>query len=383
MALPLPIGSDAAEARGANANSASSAAITIPAVSIVPRAILGWDTSVIWFLRFCRPLLCLQATYDNVDLSASLLAGLPTSQPTNRVLFRWTRSTQVHRKLRNRASAKPRRVGSQYPLRRWRASRQLRPPRPTARSLRWSDPTTSASSPTPGSRSSRSTTTSDVAPGLRERLGEPGAPPFTRGIHERMYRDRLWTMRQYAGLRLARGHQRALPLPDRARLDRALDGLRPADPARPRLRRPALQRRGRAHRGPDRHDRGHADLLRPDPARRRLHLDDDQRPGGDPAAALRAGRRGAGRALREAARHGPERRAEGVHGARQLHLPARADDAPDHRHLRVLPRERAEMEHDLDLRVPHPREGLLGRAGGRRSPSPTRSPTSRRRSSGG
>src|SRR6187200_1673098 len=39
----------------------------------------------------------------------------------------------------------------------------------------------------------------DVAPGLEERLGEPGQPPFTRGIHERMYRDRLWTMRQYAG----------------------------------------------------------------------------------------------------------------------------------------------------------------------------------------
>lgn len=39
----------------------------------------------------------------------------------------------------------------------------------------------------------------DVAPGLEERLGEPGEPPFTRGIHERMYRDRLWTMRQYAG----------------------------------------------------------------------------------------------------------------------------------------------------------------------------------------
>jgi methylmalonyl-CoA mutase N-terminal domain/subunit len=40
---------------------------------------------------------------------------------------------------------------------------------------------------------------SDVAPGLGERLGEPGTPPFTRGIHEGMYRDRLWTMRQYAG----------------------------------------------------------------------------------------------------------------------------------------------------------------------------------------
>jgi methylmalonyl-CoA mutase, N-terminal domain len=40
---------------------------------------------------------------------------------------------------------------------------------------------------------------SDVAPGLGERLGEPGSYPFTRGIHSGMYRDRVWTMRQYAG----------------------------------------------------------------------------------------------------------------------------------------------------------------------------------------
>ena len=39
----------------------------------------------------------------------------------------------------------------------------------------------------------------DVADGLPERLGESGEFPFTRGIHEGMYRDRLWTMRQYAG----------------------------------------------------------------------------------------------------------------------------------------------------------------------------------------
>ena len=39
----------------------------------------------------------------------------------------------------------------------------------------------------------------DVAEGLKERLGEPGEYPFTRGIHDGMYRDRLWTMRQYAG----------------------------------------------------------------------------------------------------------------------------------------------------------------------------------------
>jgi methylmalonyl-CoA mutase N-terminal domain/subunit len=34
---------------------------------------------------------------------------------------------------------------------------------------------------------------------LDERLGAPGRFPFTRGIHAAMYRDRPWTMRQYAG----------------------------------------------------------------------------------------------------------------------------------------------------------------------------------------
>lgn len=32
-----------------------------------------------------------------------------------------------------------------------------------------------------------------------ERIGVPGQFPFTRGIHEEMYRKRLWTMRQFAG----------------------------------------------------------------------------------------------------------------------------------------------------------------------------------------
>src|ERR1700733_4893387 len=30
-------------------------------------------------------------------------------------------------------------------------------------------------------------------------LGRPGQYPFTRGVHEAMYRGRLWTMRQFAG----------------------------------------------------------------------------------------------------------------------------------------------------------------------------------------
>ena len=34
-------------------------------------------------------------------------------------------------------------------------------------------------------------------------LGQPGEFPFTRGPRPRMYRDRLWTMRQYAGMATA------------------------------------------------------------------------------------------------------------------------------------------------------------------------------------
>jgi len=30
-------------------------------------------------------------------------------------------------------------------------------------------------------------------------LGQPGQPPYTRGVHSTMYRGRLWTMRQFAG----------------------------------------------------------------------------------------------------------------------------------------------------------------------------------------
>jgi methylmalonyl-CoA mutase N-terminal domain/subunit len=42
-------------------------------------------------------------------------------------------------------------------------------------------------------------TAADVAKGLDDRLGAPGAYPYTRGVHPGMYRRRPWTMRQYAG----------------------------------------------------------------------------------------------------------------------------------------------------------------------------------------
>jgi len=44
----------------------------------------------------------------------------------------------------------------------------------------------------------------EAPPDLAEKLGLPGSPPYTRGIHPGMYRDRLWTMRQYAGFGDAR-----------------------------------------------------------------------------------------------------------------------------------------------------------------------------------
>ncbi|HEY2217567.1 MAG TPA: methylmalonyl-CoA mutase family protein [Solirubrobacteraceae bacterium] len=45
-------------------------------------------------------------------------------------------------------------------------------------------------------------TPADLPPGIgtdQDPIGHPGAYPFTRGIHESMYRGRLWTMRQFAG----------------------------------------------------------------------------------------------------------------------------------------------------------------------------------------
>src|SRR3989304_2860794 len=40
----------------------------------------------------------------------------------------------------------------------------------------------------------------DVDLAYRRDLGDPGEYPFTRGIHPDMYRGRLWTMRQFAGV---------------------------------------------------------------------------------------------------------------------------------------------------------------------------------------
>ena len=72
-----------------------------------------------------------------------------------------------------------------------------------------------------------------------------------------------------------------------------------------------------------------------------------------------------GVAAGRAARHGAERHPQGVHRPRELHLPAAAVDAADDRPVRVLRRADPALEHDLDLRVPHPRGRIDGGAGAR------------------
>ena len=111
---------------------------------------------------------------------------------------------------------------------------------------RWSAPTTSAGSPTRGSRSKRALRRGRRPPRARGAAGRARRVPVHArhppGHVPRPAVDDAPVRR----LRDRRGDQPPLPLPDRARLDRALDGLRPADPARPRLRRAALPGRGRA-----------------------------------------------------------------------------------------------------------------------------------------
>ena len=66
-----------------------------------------------------------------------------------------------------------------------------------------------------------------------------------------------------------------------------------------------------------------------------FHLDDDQRDRGHLAVSLHRTERSSRARCQQAVRHDPERRAEGVHRARDLHLSASASDAHYHRYLRL------------------------------------------------
>ena len=193
----------------------------------------------------------------------------------------------------------------------------------------------------------------------------PGTYPYTRGIYPEMYRAPPLDDAPVRRVRLRRGDERAVQGAAREGADGPLGRLRPADATRLRRGRPDGGGRGRQGRRRDQPPRRHAHPLRRHPARRGDDEHDDQRARRDPAADVPDRRRGAGRGRAQAGRHDPERPAEGVSGARHLHLSAAPVDAPRHGHLRLLREVPAAVEPDQHQRLPHARGGLLGGAGDR------------------
>ncbi len=220
----------------------------------------------------------------------------------------------------------------------------------------------------------------DVADGLDERLGEPGAYPFTRGIHEGMYRDRHWTMRQYAGFSSPEDTNERY----RYLIEHGSTGLSMAFDLPTQL--------GRDSDEP---------ICEGEVGRTGVPIDTiedmricfDEIPLSDvstsmtinaPAAVLLL--------LYELVGEEQGVESKALRGTVQNDVlkeyMARGNYIyPPEPTMRLTTdifeycaEQRAEVEHDLDQRVPHPREGLLGRAGGRVHASATRSPTSRRRS---
>ena len=150
------------------------------------------------------------------------------------------------------------------------------------------------------------------------------------------------------------------------RADRAVGGVRSADPDGPRLRPPAGARRGRAHRA-SRSPRSRT-CTSCSTASRSSEVSTSMTINATAATLLAlyiavADERGIPRGALSG--HDPERHPQGVHRARDVHLPAAPVDAPHRRHLRLLPGRGAALEHDLHQRLSHPRGRLRRRAGGR------------------
>ncbi len=196
-------------------------------------------------------------------------------------------------------------------------------------------------------------------------LGWPGEYPFTRGVQATGYRGKLWTMRQFAGYGTAKqtnerfhylldhgqtGLSTAFHLPTLYGYDSDHEMAR-GEVGKCGVAIDSLARHGgplRRHRPRPRHD-----------------VDDDQLDRADRARDVPGRGREARHPLGAGRRHAPERHPEGVHRSEGVHLPAPALDAPGDRPVLLLREARPEVEHDLDLRLPHPGGGLDGAAGAR------------------
>ena len=193
----------------------------------------------------------------------------------------------------------------------------------------------------------------------------PGEFPYTRGPVRLDVPLAAVDHAPVRRLRHRRGHQRALPGAARRGRERPLDRVRHAHAARPRLRPRAGGRRGRTRRRRGRHPRRHGAAVRRHRPRRRQHVDDDQLRRDHPAGDVRGARRPARRRPGAPRRHDPERHPEGVPGAEGVRVPAAPVDAARHRRRALRHRRAPPLASGVDLRLPHPRGGLDGRAGAR------------------
>ena len=199
-------------------------------------------------------------------------------------------------------------------------------------------------------------------------LGYPGQFPYTRGVQASMYRGRLWTMRQYAGMGDADESNRrykyllsqgttglsiAFDLPTQIGLD-SDNPLAMGEVGKVGVAIDSIEDMMRLFDGINLEKISTSMTIN---ATASILL----------ALYIVVGRR-TGRDVRKLSGHGTERCAEGVHRARDLYLSAGTGDAHHHRHLFLRQRKRAGVEHDFDFRLPHARGGMHGDAGGRVHP---------------
>ena len=159
-------------------------------------------------------------------------------------------------------------------------------------------------------------------------------------------------------------HQRALQVSPRAWADRPLDGLRPSDAHGLRLAAPARRGRGREARRRHRHRPRYVRPVRRHPHRQGQRVPHDQPPGHCPAEFSARARGAGGSRVGVAAGHRAKRLAQGVSRAEDVRASASRRLPDDDGRRRVLHAQRPQLEHDLHIRLPHPRGGLDGGAGG-------------------
>ena len=197
----------------------------------------------------------------------------------------------------------------------------------------------------------------------QQKLGYPGEFPYTRGVQATMYRGRLWTMRQYAGMGDAEESNRrykyllcngttglrvAFDLPTQIGLD-SDHPLALGEVGKVGVAIDSIEDMKRLFDGINLEKISTSMTIN---ATASILL----------ALYIVVARR-SGPTFKKLSRNHPERRAEGIHRARNLHLSAAAGDAHHHRHLLLRQRARARLEHDLHLRLPHAR-GRCDRSAG-------------------